>query len=134
MFCPECGHKNEEQARFCEACGTLLVKAETERPRCPRCGAGIADENAGFCPECGQPLRVEEVEAPVFEEAGEEEKVSMKLPIVLGVIAAMLAAAVIGLGIWYSSLSKKADDYTVPDFSQLMEETEDGNSIGGLES
>ena len=52
---------------------------------------------------------------------------SMKLPIVLGVIAAVLAAAVIGLGIWYSSLSKKADDYTVPDFSQLMEETEDGN-------
>lgn len=134
MFCPKCGHKNEEEARFCEECGVLLAKAEPERPRCPRCGAGIADESAGFCPECGKPLREEEAAAPVFEEKAEEEKVSMKLPIVLGVIAAVLAAAVIGLGIWYSSLSKKADDYTVPDFSQLMEETEDGNSIGGSES
>ena len=88
----------------------------------------------GFVRECGKPLREEEAAVPVFEEAGEEEKVFMKLPIVLGVIAAVLAAAVIGLGIWYNSLSKKADDYTVPDFSQLIEEAEDGNSIGGLES
>ena len=28
MFCPKRGHKNEEEARFCEECGALLAKAE----------------------------------------------------------------------------------------------------------
>lgn len=31
MFCPECGTRNEDDARFCAACGTSLVEFQTQQ-------------------------------------------------------------------------------------------------------
>lgn len=56
MYCPNCGQKNEEQARFCEACGTPLQEQKPQGPVCPRCGAAIEEAGAMFCPECGMRL------------------------------------------------------------------------------
>lgn len=36
MFCPECGTRNEDNARFCEACGTSLLEYQT--PPSPKPG------------------------------------------------------------------------------------------------
>lgn len=74
MFCPECGAKNADDARFCESCGTPLeptpvggsdnaAPPPTEAiapqaqggPACPQCGAGN-EPDAGFCESCGAPL------------------------------------------------------------------------------
>lgn len=45
--CPDCGHKNRSDAQFCEECGATLVGGV-----CPDCGhKNRAD--AQFCEECG---------------------------------------------------------------------------------
>lgn len=49
MHCPQCQQENSEAARFCEACGSRLVRA------CPHCGQEVSPK-AMFCPECGQGL------------------------------------------------------------------------------
>ncbi|MCP3716467.1 adenylate/guanylate cyclase domain-containing protein [Paraburkholderia sp. CNPSo 3281] len=49
MRCTNCGFENLNQARFCEACGTLLTRT------CPRCGHEAAAA-ARFCNECGAQL------------------------------------------------------------------------------
>src|SRR5438034_549760 len=49
MQCPQCQHENNEAAKFCEECGTKLIRA------CPGCGHEVSPR-AKFCPECGTPL------------------------------------------------------------------------------
>src|SRR5712692_1708834 len=49
MQCPRCQHENNEAAKFCEECGTKLIRA------CPGCGHEVGPR-AKFCPECGTPL------------------------------------------------------------------------------
>src|SRR5438094_246791 len=39
MSCPQCGHPNPADAKFCSDCGAAL------EPRCPRCGRGSARES-----------------------------------------------------------------------------------------
>jgi class 3 adenylate cyclase len=52
MQCPECGHTNRANARFCGAC-----RAAFERePDCPECGAPNPPQQA-FCDRCGGDLR-----------------------------------------------------------------------------
>ncbi len=46
MQCPQCQHENNETAKFCEECGTKLIRA------CPGCGHEVSPR-AKFCPECG---------------------------------------------------------------------------------
>jgi hypothetical protein len=53
MRCPQCQHENSEAAKFCEECGTKLVRV------CPNCSHEV-NSRAKFCSECGQSL----VEAP----------------------------------------------------------------------
>src|SRR5439155_21615060 len=50
MSCPQCGHPNPADAKFCSDCGAALEL------RCPRCGRGSARESR-FCTECGEALR-----------------------------------------------------------------------------
>jgi len=50
MSCPQCGHPNPADAKFCSDCGAALEL------RCPRCGCGSARESR-FCTECGEALR-----------------------------------------------------------------------------
>src|SRR5712692_4354440 len=49
MQCPQCQHENNEMAKFCEECGTKLVRV------CPGCSHDVSPR-AKFCPECGIPL------------------------------------------------------------------------------
>jgi class 3 adenylate cyclase/tetratricopeptide (TPR) repeat protein len=62
VHCPNCGHDNRAQAKFCEECGAPLAQA------CPRCQAEVRPE-ARFCDACGQPL-----EAPTAPTAVEGER------------------------------------------------------------
>src|SRR5262245_26830273 len=49
MQCPHCQHLNTETAKFCEECGTRLVRT------CPGCGREVSP-SAKFCSECGTAL------------------------------------------------------------------------------
>jgi class 3 adenylate cyclase/tetratricopeptide (TPR) repeat protein len=49
MECPQCGHINRSEARFCEACGTSLAR------HCPNCRQEVRPE-AKFCDQCGYAL------------------------------------------------------------------------------
>src|SRR5262245_17364279 len=49
MRCASCGFENPEGLKFCEECGTKLVRA------CPSCGHELRPA-AKFCGECGAPL------------------------------------------------------------------------------
>ena len=46
MECPNCGHENDEDAKFCDECGTAMAKS------CPSCGKSN-DGDAKFCDGCG---------------------------------------------------------------------------------
>jgi class 3 adenylate cyclase/tetratricopeptide (TPR) repeat protein/energy-coupling factor transporter ATP-binding protein EcfA2 len=47
--CRQCQHENNEAAKFCEECGSKLVRA------CPSCGHEVSPQ-AKFCSECGSAL------------------------------------------------------------------------------
>jgi class 3 adenylate cyclase/predicted ATPase len=49
MQCPQCQGENRDTAKFCEECGSKLVRA------CPGCGQEVGPR-AKFCPECGTRL------------------------------------------------------------------------------
>src|SRR5712692_4531809 len=52
MRCPSCGVENPEGMKFCEECGTKLVRV------CPSCGQQVRP-TAKFCGECGTTLGAE---------------------------------------------------------------------------
>jgi predicted amidophosphoribosyltransferase len=49
MECPQCGHTNRTEARFCAACGTPLSR------HCPSCRQEVRP-GAKFCDQCGYAL------------------------------------------------------------------------------
>src|SRR5215510_666351 len=49
MRCRSCSWENEEEAQFCEECGTPLVRT------CPSCGREVRP-TAKFCSKCGTAL------------------------------------------------------------------------------
>lgn len=74
MKCPKCQAENPEGAKFCEECGTRLVR------KCPDCGADVSP-TAKFCLECGHDLAAPSQAPPVdlsFEE--KLEKIQRYLP------------------------------------------------------
>lgn len=48
-ICPNCGEKNDADAKFCKNCGAALRKV------CPHCGEQN-DADAKFCKSCGKSL------------------------------------------------------------------------------
>lgn len=64
MTCPQCQHKNENGAKFCEQCAAALVRI------CLDCGHQLSPM-ARFCPECARPtgLTLEACTAPRFTPA-----------------------------------------------------------------
>ncbi|MFC4406930.1 outer membrane protein assembly factor BamB family protein [Haloarchaeobius iranensis] len=48
--CPDCGGRNDQNARFCQHCGAGLPI------RCPSCGSRLTGDEA-FCPACGDPVQ-----------------------------------------------------------------------------
>jgi len=59
MKCIKCDSDNREGAKFCEQCGTRLVR------KCPDCGAEVSP-TARFCAECGHDI-AEPKEAPPID-------------------------------------------------------------------
>jgi hypothetical protein len=49
MQCPRCQFDNHDTAKFCEECGSRLIRT------CPSCGHEVSPR-ANFCPECGTRL------------------------------------------------------------------------------
>ena len=76
MFCPNCGNKTEDGARFCPECGTPMPTEGIRRPKiphCPNCGTEIKD-GARFCPECGTPVpAAESVQAEIATKSAERD-------------------------------------------------------------
>jgi class 3 adenylate cyclase len=50
MRCPSCGQENPSEARFCNACGSVLEAS------CSSCGQ-VSPPASAFCNHCGAPLR-----------------------------------------------------------------------------
>ena len=48
--CPDCGHKNPDDVKFCQECGSKL--GEAAKAFCVSCGAELAS-GIRFCGECG---------------------------------------------------------------------------------
>jgi len=60
-FCPKCGENNQEDARFCFACGQTFSRFSQEQSQkvlaiCNKCKNRIPSESK-FCPECGENLQ-----------------------------------------------------------------------------
>lgn len=63
MRCKACNYENRPGLRFCEQCGTPLVKAKPEGMQvCPRCGAKNPP-GLRFCEQCAAPLVAEKPQA-----------------------------------------------------------------------
>jgi uncharacterized membrane protein YvbJ len=100
MFCPECGSKNSENAKFCKECGedfTPINFSKTVTGICPYCAEKI-NPNAVKCKYCGEWLN---------EKAKRENKEEdHTLAIVLGYIFTVLGG-VIGLIIGIYLIAQK---------------------------
>jgi uncharacterized RDD family membrane protein YckC len=48
MFCPKCGHANDEQAQFCQNCGTALITSGQPPGMQRHIGTATFTEYAGF--------------------------------------------------------------------------------------
>jgi class 3 adenylate cyclase/tetratricopeptide (TPR) repeat protein len=59
MRCPQCGHDNPEQVKFCGECGTRIEGL------CPGCGTSNPPTNK-FCYQCGQALTAAPASAAHF--------------------------------------------------------------------
>lgn len=53
--CLKCGAENDETNKFCENCGSKLVKSRV----CPKCNSKF-DKAIKFCPNCGAKLKDED--------------------------------------------------------------------------
>ncbi len=52
MYCIHCGHKLEDDTKFCINCGEATGAVEPSPDTCRCCGAALTGEKR-FCPECG---------------------------------------------------------------------------------
>lgn len=62
-LCSRCGRSNEDDAQFCQDCGTALDTTHQAGQVCPACGE-INPEGSRFCQHCGVRLTVPDVTAP----------------------------------------------------------------------
>lgn len=102
--CPNCGHENLADARFCEECGQpfaievseepVLAEEEQQEPEkkryCPNCGESIPAD-ADFCPNCGHPLKT-----AVRPATAVRKPLSKKQKIAIGTGAAIVVLLISG--------------------------------------
>ncbi len=71
--CPSCGAEVNRSSRFCDRCGTEMVRTaldhEEAKPTCPSCGAEVEGGSA-FCGACGAKLNEEQ---PAQEQPAQEQ-------------------------------------------------------------
>ena len=63
MNCKKCGYENDDDAEFCEKCGSALARA------CPNCNSPLKP-GASFCKKCGTPVSAQR------PSAGEKERLA----------------------------------------------------------
>ena len=75
QICPGCGAEVSRSSKFCDKCGTELMKVEAEKVEevvqktCTNCGASLEDD-AMFCGECGtKQVETQEIVEETVEEA-----------------------------------------------------------------
>lgn len=60
MECPACGRTIRNNTKFCQYCGTTLIKARPKqnikKQPCPVCGASLKP-GISFCTQCGTPVK-----------------------------------------------------------------------------
>lgn len=60
MECPACGRTIKNNSKFCQYCGTTLIKARSKQniktQPCPVCGASLKP-GISFCTQCGTPVK-----------------------------------------------------------------------------
>lgn len=100
--CPNCGHENLEDARFCEECGhpftsesvetSEIFTEEEQQPQpkndrfCPNCGESVP-KDADFCPNCGQRLTAAVGPAPTAKKPlSKKQKIGISTGLVLIVL------------------------------------------------
>ena len=111
-ICKQCGKTAESEGNFCESCGGTLVEAAF----CPHCGAAMPAD-VKECPACGKAPSEDcpngetqnEVSAPTSE-----SKPKNKLPLIIGIGAAVLAIAAIGTVAMISRSSHKSASGVTP--------------------
>src|SRR6266852_4783713 len=73
MHCPSCGFDNPAGLKFCEECGTQLLRV------CPSCGQQVRP-TAKFCGDCGATLKAEGKPAPAQSRKGKGAKTPRQSP------------------------------------------------------
>src|SRR5262249_40573669 len=73
MRCPSCGFDNPAGLKFCEECGTQLLRV------CPSCGQQVRP-TAKFCGDCGATLTAERKSAPAQSRKGKGAKTPARAP------------------------------------------------------
>ena len=143
MICPNCGTELEDGSLDCSVCGYEFEYEEADESdyeaessegiECPYCGS-VIEAGSAICPVCQSELETNEEDIAVNEEAqpvttGEAAVIkSSKTPII--VIASILAAAAIGVGVYaFASQNKEADNIVQDNGVSSEAET-----IGGSES
>ena len=63
MNCMKCGHENDDDAEFCEKCGSTFARV------CPQCNNPLKP-GASFCKKCGTPVPLQ------HPSAGEKERLA----------------------------------------------------------
>ena len=130
MRCEECGREVSDEMKFCKFCGAPVVRHETVRlqkevdPRqetdqiqCPSCG-GMVWKADSFCPSCGYALRPggtqrsrDTVLSPV-DETPRQESSSWKALAIIGILLALVAAALLIFFVVTGHLGQKEQEET----------------------
>ena len=130
MRCEECGREVSDEMKFCKFCGAPVVRHETVRlqkdvdPRqetdqiqCPSCG-GMVWKAGSFCPSCGYALRPggtqrsrDTVHSPV-DETPRQESSSWKALAIIGILLALVAAALLIFFVVTGHLGQKEQEET----------------------
>lgn len=114
MKCPFCGSEIENDSLFCPACGKKIEQpvpaGNPEGEYCPFCGT-FNEGDSDFCCGCGQRLHEEHsyTEFEAYEEPSDRGGRG-KIKIILIGVAAAIAIALIGGGVYGLMTSDKDDE------------------------
>ena len=139
MNCPKCNFDNEQDAIYCEKCGTKLIE---EKLVCPNCGTEN-NPNAKFCKRCGMNLNETEVvtkQAKPVTKTNNGPKVPVLKIIAVSLIGFALSFVLIGMfttflkGVARSGSNIRVENvYMIPYiFSKMFKELQTiENTYGG---
>ncbi|MCH5271143.1 MAG: zinc ribbon domain-containing protein [Lachnospiraceae bacterium] len=119
MFCKNCGTENEDGAKFCRGCGTIMEEvggnAESGAASPVAAAQPTTAQPAAAQPTAAQPAVAQPAAAQptVVQPAASKKPMNLKvlLPIIIGACAAVIALLVIILVIVTAKPTIKLDDY-----------------------